>query len=128
MTGYDPDVKMGCGRSVFAVIAIIIGIVACTLTTFLTVDAICYGNAQEWIPYYPGSEIVSEETSAYHMWGIGISRATIYTTDSQFDVRKYYEQLGIKPNNLLATVRYAIRPAEDDVGTNVFLYSECGAE
>lgn len=127
MTGYDPDVKMGCGRSILAVFAIIVGIAVCTLTTVFTVDAICYGNAQEWIPYYPTAEIVSEETSGARMWGIGVTRATLHTNDEASEVRRFYDQLGIKPNNLLATVRWATRPA-DDGGVNIFLYSECGAE
>lgn len=111
-------------------IVIFLGVGACLGTMVITIDSVCVRDANEWIPYYPDAELVSEYYTGVRAWGMGVTDVILHTPDDPKTVRQWYNDMrqGIGPAAPLADMNFSIRYDEDDTGSNIYLTSECASK
>ena len=76
----------------FVIISILIfaSTFICIFITAIAVDRSCSNAAADWLPTYPGAEVISEEYTWLRPFGIGDTTRILYTPDSRQDVLSWY--------------------------------------
>ena len=104
---------------------------ACIIFLYIAVNQSCMNAAADWLPTYPGAEVVSEEYTWLKPFGIGDTTRIIYTTDGRQDVLGWYaendnmlEDEGYKRASGFANLYWRLSSASEG-GTNVRLISQC---
>lgn len=113
-----------------SMLVIFAGIVLCSGITFISIDFICVGNANAWLPQYPNAEVISETHTFLRPWGMGVTRMVLHSDDDRAIVADWYLKERAKngvtdPVNLLATMSYSVRRNSDGSGTTISLSSDC---
>lgn len=93
-------------------------------------DVMCSVDIERRLPLYPDAEVVATEYNFLRPRAIGVTLMRLHTDDDEEAVRQFYRDhtlalLDEGNFNGLASVEYRVQPDDDD-GTNVILYSECG--
>lgn len=119
----------GC---LFTMVAIVVGIFACSLTVNVVVDGACVDGATTWLPDYPEAALIEESYTFIRMWGIGTSRRVLFTEDDVLDVRSWYRQSDTENSRANArrggaNVNWRADEAEGG-GTVITLVSQCARE
>lgn len=108
---------------------ILVGIVALVLLVNALVDNACARGARNWLPYYPGAEVISEDYTFVRMWGIGTSQQVLYSTDDLDTVEDWYQDWN-RQQGLAFADRGGAQMAwnvdeADSGGTTITLRSQC---
>lgn len=130
----------GCRRLLMSTSAIILCIIACSVVTFLGIDARCNYDIETWLPVYPDAEVVSVDYDFLRARGMGETTLVLYTPDDSNTVRTWYTnyrreltrgEQGANPNRAMggiAETRRSITDAPDAPGTLITLFSKCADE
>jgi hypothetical protein len=114
-------------RVLLSLLIILAGTVICFVTTAAVIDSVCVGNAEEWLPRYPNSEVVQVYHNFIRPFGIGETVMTLESPDPQTEVLRWYRaRRGIgMPQNLLASLNFTVRENTETGGSTIQLSSEC---
>ncbi|NJL57793.1 hypothetical protein HC928_23680 [bacterium] len=100
---------------------------------YAAIDISCVSAAAEWLPDYPGAELVEQTHSFIRPWGVGETTRILYTPDAPFDVNTWYRdgdlertREGKSPTSGPARMRWFVREA-DDGGSTILLFSNCSS-
>jgi hypothetical protein len=113
----------------YSVLLICGGIILCSVTLVVGVDAACVASVNEWVPIYPGAEEVDVQYNMFRPKGMGLTRVTYVTDDPYIEVIRYYQdfQTSVDPltRNTLATSGYRVNRLDDREGAQITISSEC---
>lgn len=126
-------------RTIIGTLAIIVGIIACTSSLIVGIDAACYNDINHWMPIYPDSEVIEVRYDFFRPRGMGNTLMIFYTPDDEHTVRQWYTQYrrsitqnaynSSNPDSRLgglATTSYRISPAHDgQPGSLIYHLSDC---
>ncbi len=105
-------------------------IVAFLFVLFMGADQLCVNDAGRRLPIYPGAQKIDETHNGIRARGIGSTRMTFESADSQETIEAWYQELQIELlktrrqlgiNNL--TILYA--PGKEGKGTTIYYLSQC---
>ena len=104
---------------------------ACMGTLVFVSDQICSSNIEEWIPYYPGATVVSEEHDFLRLRAMGVSHVVLATSDDPETVKQFYRDTTIRlmraeETRGWASTNWRVDPNPDGSGSLITLDSECG--
>jgi hypothetical protein len=116
-------------RLVISLILILIGVVACTVATFVGIDAVCRNDVETWLPVYPGAELVEQTYDFVRPHAMGKTTSRYFTPDDPQTVRLWYadtmQEIGKEHTSRgIASTRHFVREAPDG-GSIIQLSSEC---
>jgi len=131
--------KGSIARTAIGMIAIIIGVVVCSVVMFFSIDAYCRADINHWMPLYPDAELIDTQEGGFiRVRASGITRQTYYSSDSAATVRVWYSdhrreitsgQFNANNPNAaasgIATTRYNVSDDPDSEGSIISYYSEC---
>lgn len=118
-------------RSVLGMLAstflIMVSVVVCAIVLVFSVDAACVASVNEWVPEYPGAEVVDEWYDFFRAKGMGRSRVTYFTPDDRMEVVRFYQnhQSSMVRQNTLASSGYRAQDATEGEGTQIVIFSQC---
>lgn len=126
-------------RTIIGTLAIILGIITCTVTLVTAVDTACYNDINYWMPIYPDSEIVEVNYDFFRPRGMGNTLMIFYTPNNEAAVRQWYvnyrrnitrnKEYNTDSNHRvsgLASTAYRIAPAPDGkTGALIYHLSDC---
>ena len=125
--------------TIISVIAIMIGIVACTAGTVIAIDMRCRADINHWMPVYPNAEIqVVQQTGFFRPRASGITEIIYITEDDAATVRSWYRDyrrsITMNVSNEsnpdtaargMASTSYRVVENSDGTGSQIFQLSEC---
>lgn len=125
--------------TLFSIVAIMIGIVACTGGIIVALDLHCRADIDHWMPVYPNAEIqLVQQTGFFRARASGISQIIYVTDDDPVIVRNWYTAYrrditsNIRNENNsevaargMATTRYRVSDNPDGTGSRIIQTSEC---
>ncbi|MDX1992325.1 MAG: hypothetical protein SF029_08050 [bacterium] len=124
--------RRGC---LFTAVLVLITLVGCISTSYITIDVSCIGDANRWLQDYPGSRVVMMDYSWLRPFGIGETRRILYTPDAAEEVEHWYRQndidLGLngdRRDDGTAVLRWAAAPYPQGEGAVITLYSSCAPQ
>lgn len=108
---------------------IMVGIFALIVLTNAAFDHQCRTGAENWLPAYPGSEVISEDYTFLQMWGIGTSQQVLFSEDDVDTVDDWYrawnrQQAAEGASRGGARMVWDVDEA-DNGGTTIVLFSQC---
>jgi len=111
---------------------IMVGIFVLIVLVNVAVDNACARGAQNWLPAYPGSEVVSEDYTFLRLWGIGTSQQVLYSEDDVETVDDWYRAWNRQKGAEFASrggaqMVWDVEEA-DNGGTTITLFSTCAEE
>lgn len=77
-------------RGALGCLVIIIAVIVCSSTAFLTVDRICAAYLPQRLPLYPNAEIVRRSHNFLFEYGMGITTFVLRSEDDPNTVRSWY--------------------------------------
>jgi hypothetical protein len=111
---------------VFAVLLLI----SCPGILLLAADVACSANIEEWLPIYPGAEMVSVQYDYFRARALGTTTMQLTSTEEAETIRQFYRDIVIRMAEAqntrgLASTHWQVEEGEDS--STIYLYSECGS-
>lgn len=118
-------------RSLISVVVVIASIGLCILAVSAGLDVACRADIDNWVPIYPGAEIVEMEYQGpFRPRAMGATAVMLYSEDPPNVVRSWYYQHIVdlarrRVSRGFATTSREIEAAPDGEGTHIYLFSTC---
>ena len=125
--------------TIISVIAIIVGIVACTVSITAGLDIRCRADIDHWLPIYPDSEVVAvRQRGFFRERASGVTEIVYHSDDDPVTVRGWYrdyrreitsgqynEGNANSAMRGMSTTRYQVIDDPDGNGSRIIQTSEC---
>lgn len=105
-----------------------LGILLCLFALGVSIDMVCVRDANDMIPIYPNSTLISQSYTMFRPFGLGDTVVVLETDDAERDVLEWYGD--IRTQNMtsyqsLAEMRFSVGPRADGAGARIVLTSDC---
>lgn len=115
--------------AIMGVVAVLVLVFGCPGAIIVAADLACNASIEEWIPLYPGAEVIETQYNLLRPRGIGLTSMVLRTQDDAETVRQWYRDNVIQimhrgGGNRFATTSWQVEESQD--GILIRLYSECG--
>jgi hypothetical protein len=128
-SGYNRRSCLGC-LMLFGFVLLCAGVVS------LTVDVLCHNALSNRLPFHPDAQIVTERHNLARRFGMGETFVELYVPAPSAEIREWYARTisayerearrSNAPGYRLSQATWQVFRAEDDTGSQVFLYGTCG--
>lgn len=123
----------GCRRTLLSLVVIIGSIIVCVGGVSFALDGTCVSSLGPRTPIYPGATTVSERHTMMRPFGMGETVMILYSDDDSTTIRDWYARTvgGVLRENsqkgvrVYGTANWDVSTAEDGVGSQIILYSNC---
>jgi hypothetical protein len=123
------------GRLTTGCLVVVLAATLCIGVTGFTFDRLCSSNLSQLIPFYPGSQMISERHSFLTMYGIGETVVILHSDDDPNVVNSWYGRTmgGFRRRSIQETIigaqlvrgNFSVTGDVGGQGTQIILYGNC---
>jgi hypothetical protein len=129
------DRSPGCRRMFVGTLIVTVVMFSCIIVSIVGIDGLCVADVGPRLPFYNGATITSERYTMFRRFGMGETVIILYSPDDYQTVTGWYGRtVGAKIKENLdkglrqfGSTRWTVGRAEDGTGSQIILYSRCGA-
>lgn len=129
------DNAPGCRRMLIGTLIVTVIMFSCLVVSVIGIDGLCVADVGPRLPFYAGATITSERNTMFRRFGMGETIIILYSPDDNQTVTGWYGRtVGAKLKENLdkglrqfGSTRWTVGLAEDGTGSQIILYSRCGA-
>lgn len=129
------DRAPGCRRMFISTLVVTLIMFSCIIVSVIGIDGLCVADVGPRLPFYEGATITSERNTMFQRFGMGETIIIMYSPENYQTVTGWYGRtVGAKLKENLdkglrqfGSTRWTVGRAEDGTGSQIILYSRCGA-